>query len=83
LQERRIAGAGLDVFEKEPVDPGNPLMQMDNVTVMPHSASFSDEALEVQPVNPAQEVYRVLSGVWPRNCVNKKIKPKVELKEQQ
>lgn len=38
LKAGRIAGAGLDVFEKEPVDPANPLLGMDNVVVTPHSA---------------------------------------------
>ena len=38
LQEGRIAGAGLDVFEQEPVDPNNPLLKMDNVVVTPHTA---------------------------------------------
>ncbi len=79
LQEKQIAGAGLDVFEKEPVDPANPLLKMDNVMMMPHSGSFSDEALELQPVSPAQEVVRVLSGIWPRNVVNPQVEPKFEL----
>jgi D-3-phosphoglycerate dehydrogenase len=82
LQEKRIAGAGLDVFEKEPIDPGNPLLKMDNVVTIPHTASFSDEALEVQPINPAQEVARVLSGLWPQNPINKTVKPKVHLVKQ-
>ncbi len=38
LREGRIAGAGLDVFEQEPVDPKNPLLKMDNVVVTPHVA---------------------------------------------
>ena len=38
LREGRIAGAGLDVFENEPVEPGNPLLGMSNVVVTPHSA---------------------------------------------
>lgn len=79
LKDKVIAGAGLDVFEKEPVDPRNPLLQMNNVIVFPHSASFSDEALEVQAVNPSQEVARVLNGHWPRNPVNKTVKPRVAL----
>jgi len=82
LREKWIAGAGLDVYEKEPIDRGNPLLKMDNVVVIPHTASFSDEALEAQPINPAQEVVRVLSGQWPRNPVNKTVKPKVNLTKQ-
>jgi phosphoglycerate dehydrogenase-like enzyme len=38
LQRKRIAGAGIDVFEKEPVDPANPLLKLENVVVSPHSA---------------------------------------------
>ena len=33
-----MAGAAFDVFEKEPVDPSNPLLKMDNVVVTPHTA---------------------------------------------
>jgi D-3-phosphoglycerate dehydrogenase len=79
LQNKQIAGAGLDVFEKEPVDPANALLKMDNVIVLPHTGSFSDEALEIQPINPAQEVARILSGIWPRNVVNPVVEPKIEL----
>lgn len=38
LQQGKIAGAGLDVFEQEPVDENNPLLKMDNVVVTPHTA---------------------------------------------
>ena len=82
LREKWIAGAGMDVYEKEPIDRGNPLLKMDNVVVIPHTASFSDEALEAQPINPSQEVVRVLSGQWPRNPVNKTVNPKVNLTKQ-
>ena len=81
LQEKKIAGAGLDVFEKEPVDPDNPLLKMDNVITIPHTASYSDAALIQQAINPAREVARVLSGHWPNNPVNKTVKPRVELKK--
>ena len=79
LQEKWIAGAGLDVFEKEPIDLDNPLLKMDNVVVVPHTASYSDAALMEQAINPAQEVARVLSGLWPINPVNKTVRPKVYL----
>src|SRR5688572_6824652 len=38
LKDKRIAGAGLDVFEEEPVSPDNPLLKLDNVVVSPHTA---------------------------------------------
>jgi D-3-phosphoglycerate dehydrogenase len=79
LQKKMIAGAGLDVFEKEPMAPDNPLLKMDNVVVVPHSASMSDAALDVQAFNPSREVARVLSGKWPKNVVNEKVTPKVAL----
>ena len=79
LQEKWIAGAGLDVFEKEPVDPDNPLLKMDNVVVMPHSASYSDAAFKRCRTIVGQEAARVLSGRWPKNVVNKTVKPKVHL----
>jgi D-3-phosphoglycerate dehydrogenase len=79
LQEDKIAGAGLDVFEKEPVDPENPLLKMDNVIVMPHSASYSDAAFQRLRKSVGQEAARLLSGRWPKNVVNKACRPKVDL----
>ncbi|MDD5082414.1 MAG: NAD(P)-dependent oxidoreductase, partial [Dehalococcoidales bacterium] len=79
LQEKWIAGAGLDVFEKEPVDPDNPLLKMDNVVVTPHSASYSDTSFRRLRRSVGQEAARVLKGYWPKNIVNKSVKPKVNL----
>ena len=82
LQKKKIAGAGLDVFEKEPVDPENPLLKMDNVIVLPHTASFSDDAFCRLRTCVGQEAARVLSGRWPKNVVNKEVKPKIDLKRE-
>ena len=79
LQEKWIAGAGLDVFEQEPIDPNNPLPKMDNVVVTPHYAGWSDAAGQRQRMQVGQEAARVLSGHWPKNWVNKAVKPKVNL----
>lgn len=79
LQEKRIAGAGLDVYEKEPVDKDNPLLKMDNVITLPHDGSYSDNAFTQAPINTAKEIGRILSGCWPKNVVNKSVKPKIEL----
>ncbi len=79
LQEKRIAGAGLDVFEKEPIDPQNPLLKMDNVVVMPHTASYSDVAFALLRRTVGQEAGRVVSGYWPKSVMNKGVQPKVKL----
>ena len=79
LQENWIAGAGLDVFEREPVDPGNPLLKMDNVVVSPHSAFYSDAASRRLKRSVGEEAALVLSGRWPRNVVNQSVKPKAHL----
>jgi len=42
----RIAGAGWDVFEAEPLPPGHPLTRLENVVLTPHSAGVTPEALE-------------------------------------
>jgi D-3-phosphoglycerate dehydrogenase len=82
LEEKKIAGAGLDVFEKEPVDPDNPLLKMDNVIVLPHSASYSDEAFRRLRQSVGREAARVLSGRWPKNVVNRNVRPRKELKKE-
>ncbi len=46
LATRRIAGAGLDVFETEPLPAGHPLTKLDNVVLTPHSAGVTPETLE-------------------------------------
>jgi D-3-phosphoglycerate dehydrogenase len=82
LQQGKIAGAGLDVFEQEPIAPDNPLLTMQNVVVLPHSASYSDAAFSRLRRSVAQEAVRVLSGRWPKNVVNKKVSPKKALKKE-
>jgi phosphoglycerate dehydrogenase-like enzyme len=46
LRNGTIAGAGLDVFEQEPVAPDNPLLTMDNVLVTPHALCWTDECFD-------------------------------------
>ena len=79
LTAKKIAGAGLDVYESEPVTKDNPLTKFDNVIMLPHSASYSDLAFSIAPVNIAAEAGRIVSGKWPNNAVDKTVKPKVTL----
>jgi D-3-phosphoglycerate dehydrogenase len=70
LQQKRIAGAGLDVFEKEPVDPGNPLLAMDNVSLTNHYASYSEIAWERAQTQLGEEAVRIAIGMWPMSLIN-------------
>jgi phosphoglycerate dehydrogenase-like enzyme len=60
LQQKRIAGAGIDVFEKEPVDPGNPLLKLENVVVSPHSAGTTWDTW----FRRADFAYKNMKRVW-------------------
>ena len=70
LNEGWIAAAGLDVLEKEPPDASNPLLKMDNVILTPHVASASARMDPERRRRVGQELALVLSGRWPRSCVN-------------
>ena len=70
LQEGWIAGAGLDVFEIEPVKSENPLLKMRNVILAPHNASASARFDPARKRRVGQEIANVLSGRWPLSCVN-------------
>jgi D-3-phosphoglycerate dehydrogenase / 2-oxoglutarate reductase len=70
LQEKRILGAGLDVFEKEPSPASNPLFSMDNVVVTPHAATTTEEALHKMSL-VAEDLVAVLQGRPPTFPVNR------------
>ena len=76
LKEGWIAGAGLDVLEKEPPDRDNPLLFMDNVIVTAHSGHYSETAHKELLRRPGEEVLKVLKGGFPTNIVNPKAKEK-------
>ena len=79
LQAGTIAGAGLDVFEKEPLAGDSPLLEMDNVILTPHVAVYSERALELNLTLPFDEVVRVLSGKFPRGLINKTLRGRLPL----
>lgn len=81
LKEGKIAGAGLDVLENEPVEPDNPLLKMDNVIINPHAAWYSEESQVELQQKVAQNVADVLSGYYPTYLFNRDVKEKVKLKE--
>lgn len=83
LQEGWIAGAGLDVLETEPVGHNNPLLGMDQVILTAHVASASDRFDKARKRRVGAELSLVLSGKWPRACVNPMILEKSKLQRWQ
>jgi D-3-phosphoglycerate dehydrogenase / 2-oxoglutarate reductase len=73
LTEKRLAGAALDVWEREPVAADNPLLRMDNVIATPHAAYFSSPAVAQVPRRCGEEVARALRGQRPVNVVNPEV----------
>ena len=69
LQEERIAGAGLDVYEKEPMDGDNPLLGMDNVVLSPHIAAGTQKTYDDLAWNAARCMVRILEGEEPVNVI--------------
>jgi D-3-phosphoglycerate dehydrogenase len=70
LRAGRIAGAGLDVFEQEPLPPDSPLFPLDNVTLTNHYASYSEAAWERAETQLGEEAVRIATGMWPMSLVN-------------
>ena len=70
LRSGHVAGAALDVMAKEPPDPGNPLLQMDNVIVTPHLAARTGEAQREVGIQIVKQVIDALHGIDFRNAVN-------------
>ncbi|OYD56222.1 D-glycerate dehydrogenase, partial [Fictibacillus aquaticus] len=62
LQNKQIAGAGLDVYEKEPVDSSHVLLSMPNVTALPHIGSSSVETRLAMAALAAANIEAVLEG---------------------
>jgi phosphoglycerate dehydrogenase-like enzyme len=70
LHRGAIAGAALDVFEQEPVDPANPLLTMDNVIVTPHALCWTDECFHNMATTGLTSIVDALAGRRPRFVVN-------------
>lgn len=73
LRERRIAGAGLDVFDQEPIQPGNPLTAMDNVILTPHALCWTDECFHDIAATGLQSIVDVSLGKRPVHAVNPEV----------
>ena len=70
LRERRIAGAGLDVFEHEPLPPASGLFELDNVILTPHWLCSTREAGRATMADVMEGILRVIRGELPDNILN-------------
>jgi len=73
LETGQVSGAGLDVVETEPPDPGNPLLKMENVVLSPHTAFYSEESVSQLKRDAAESVAAVLQRRWPKSVVNRDV----------
>ena len=73
LQERRIAGAGLDVLEQEPADPDDPILALDNVILAPHALCWTDQCFAGIGAADVRAVLEVRQGRVPRGVVNRDV----------
>jgi len=80
LKEGVIAGAGLDVFENEPIDPNNPLLTLDNIVLTPHISSASISTRTNMAIMAAKNIIAVLQKKMPPNLVNDDVKNVKQLK---
>lgn len=73
LQESRVAGAALDVTEKEPYEPNDPLAKLDNVIITSRVAGMTEEADIRVAVTAAQDVAKYLKGETPSFVANREV----------
>jgi len=76
LRNRLIAGAGLDVWAKEPPPPDHPLLKFDNVLASPHTAGVTREARANMGRIAAEQVLDALDGMRPPRLINPEVWPR-------
>lgn len=69
LEEKRILGAGIDTFTKEPVEKDNPLLQLDNFVGTPHEGAGSRDTLKEIVKTTLENIHRHIKGEEPVNIV--------------
>ncbi len=73
LQDKTIAGAMLDVYEHYRLEPGHPLLSLDNAVLTPHLAGMTQESRKRMGAAAAEETLRMLAGERPKNFVNPEV----------
>lgn len=73
LQNERIAGAAIDVFEEEPLPKSSPLIKLDNVILAPHAICHTDECMRILGERAFQAAVDLCHGRKPGHLVNPRV----------
>ncbi len=73
LQRGQIAGAGIDVFEQEPIDPDDPILTLENAIVTPHALGWTDEWIRKTGESALGGVLDLARGEIPAHIVNREV----------
>ncbi|MBI3682060.1 MAG: dehydrogenase [Acidobacteria bacterium] len=73
LQEGWIAGAGIDVFDKEPPDPDDPLLRLDNLLLSPHGLAWTEEIARDNTWEACENIFALARGETPHGAVNREV----------
>jgi phosphoglycerate dehydrogenase-like enzyme len=80
LNSGQLSGAGLDVFEREPPDPANPILHHPNVVSTPHLAGIDSKSMEDMATLAARCMVEVYQGRWPVECMVNREVAKAEIR---
>jgi D-3-phosphoglycerate dehydrogenase len=73
LRDRRIAGAGLDVYATEPAGADNPLLALENVVLSPHTSANTPKSIAAIALQAARNVVQAVKGEVPTDLVNRDV----------
>lgn len=81
LKDKKIAGAGIDVFEEEPPGADHPFLKLDNVVLTAHTAGVDLQSRDEMALKAAECIVKLSKGEWPADCiVNPEVKSKFKWK---